>query len=576
MEAAMFKRRGLIFTVVLSLFLPVGVLGQTTFTDVTDQAGVGDTNYSVGVAWGDFNNDGLLDLYVVNLGQSNVLYMNNGDGAFEDVTAISGTGDTGPGVGCAWGDYDNDGLIDLFVSNRPGYSRLYRNQGDTTFLDMAPAFDMSDPSGMGESVAWGDYDNDGYIDLYKVRMNQSNIIYHNLRGEGFEDVTAFAGVGDGGPGEGAAWCDYDDDDFLDLYVTNASGYNLLYHNNGNGTFTDRSDFAGIRQSGSSFGCAWGDFDNDGDFDLFVGRHGACRLYQNNSDGTFVDVSSPAGVDYAGWTLGVSWGDYDNDGWLDLHLANHQGDDVLYRNLGNGTFENVTDQARVHNYWDSRGDAWGDFNNDGFLDLYVANHSGARNVLFRNNGNGNHHLHLNLTGTISNKAGIGSKLICISGGRRMTVQVEGGSGFASQNSLLAEFGLGQSAVADTLRILWPSGTVDSFSNLQGDVVLQVVEGQTVGIESRGDVLLTDDHMSLHNDPNPFNAQTVIGFAVTGQARVSVDIYDLLGRKIAILLEGTRDKGSYEVTWDAKDYPSGIYFCRLEAGDHRETGKMLLQK
>jgi hypothetical protein len=244
--------------VILSICLPMYVFGQTTFTDVTDQAGVGDTNYSVGIAWGDFNNDGWQDLYVVNLGQGNILYVNNGDGTFDDVTAIAGVGDTGPGVGCAWGDYDNDDLIDLFVSNRPGSSRLYRNQGDTIFIDMATIYSMSYPSGMGESVVWGDYDKDGYIDLYKVRMNQPNILYHNLRGEGFEDVTAFAGVGDAGPGEGATWCDYDDDGFIDLYVINAGGCNLLCHNNGNGTFTDLASYAGIRQPGSSFGCAWGD------------------------------------------------------------------------------------------------------------------------------------------------------------------------------------------------------------------------------------------------------------------------------------------------------------------------------
>ena len=561
---------------ILLLFMPKFVIGQTTFTDVTDQAGVGDTNYSVGVAWGDFNNDGWQDLYVVNLGQGNVLYVNNGDGTFDDVTAIAGVGDTGPGVGCAWGDYDNDDLIDLFVSNRPGSSRLYRNQGDTTFLDMAPGFGMSDPSGMGESVACGDYDNDGYIDLYKVRMNQSNILYHNLRGEGFEDVTATAGVGDSGPGEGAAWCDYDNDGFIDLYVTNASGYNLLYHNNGNGTFTDLAGHAGIRQSGVSFGCAWGDYDNDGNFDLYVGRHGTCKLYRNNGDGTFQDVSSQAGVDFNGWTLGVAWGDYDNDGWLDLHLANHQGDDVLYRNLGNGTFEDVTDQAGVQNYYNSRGNDWSDYNNDGFLDLYVANHDGARNVLFRNNGNENHFLHIKLTGVASNKAGIGSRLICISGGLRMVRQVEGGSGFASQNSLPVEFGLGQNNVVDTLYVFWPSGIIDSFSAFQGDRALQIIEGQTVGIASHGNSLLPNNLILLQNYPNPFNTSTSIKYTIPKTAEVTLSIYDILGRKVDFIKAGRQIAGEHSIVWDASVQSSGIYFYGIKAGEYAETKRMVLMK
>jgi hypothetical protein len=476
----MSKNQSLIFAFVFWLLLPVSLSAQTSFTDVTDQAGVGDTNFGVGVAWGDFDRDGRLDLYLVNLGQGNVLYLNKGDGTFEDVSFEAGVGDPGDGVGCAWGDYNNDGLLDLFMSNRPGYHRLYHNNGDTTFTDKAPEFGMSDPFGMGESVAWGDYDNDGFVDLYVVRMMQTNILYRNVAGGDFEDVTAFAGVGDNGRGEATAWCDYDDDGDQDLYLANAYGYNLLYRNDGDGTFTDFTDSAGIREYANSFGCAWGDYDNDGDFDLYVGRQGANKLYANNGDGTFEDVTSEAGVGHTGWSLGVSWGDYDNDGWLDLHLANHQGDDVLYRNLGDGTFEDVTDQAGVHNFFNGRGDIWGDYNGDGFLDLYVSNHDGARNVLFENNGNDNHFLHLRLIGVLSNKDGIGSKVVSVCGEVRMTRQIEGGSGFASQNSLPVEFGLAANTVVDSVYIYWTSGHIDTLTELAADQFLEVVEGVGLGI------------------------------------------------------------------------------------------------
>jgi hypothetical protein len=548
--------------------------GQTTFNDVTAEAGVGDASFGVGAAWGDFDGDGWLDLYLVNLGQGNKLYLNNGDGTFANVTARAGVGDGGDGVGCAWGDYNNDGLPDLFVSNRPGADRLYRYNGDTTFTDVAPEFGMSDPSGLGESVAWGDYDSDGFIDLYKIRMQQSNILYHNVDGENFEDVTSFAGVGHAGTGEGTSWCDYDNDGYLDIYATNASGYNPLYRNNGDGTFSECSEQAGIRDYGASFGCSWGDYDNDGDFDLYVGKNGANRLFQNSGDGTFDEVGGQAGVDYSGWTLGVAWADYDNDGWLDLHLAIHQGDDVLYRNLGDCTFEDVTDQAGVHNHYNARGNVWGDYNNDGFLDLYVVNHDGAENILFENQGNDNHFLNINLIGDPSNKAGIGSRVVCVAGDLRMTSLVDGGSGFASQNSLPVEFGLGDNIVADSLYILWPSGVVDILTDIEADQFLDIAEGGTVGIDHNEEGRTPEKLRLLGAYPNPFNGATSIRYILAEDSRVVVGIYDILGRKVETLVRERESPGLHQVTWEAESRSSGLYFYRVQAGEFSETKKMLL--
>ena len=560
----------------LAVFLLIAaapVSSQTVFSDVTAEAGVGDAGYGVGAAWADFDGDGYLDLYLVNLGQSNKLYLNNGDGTFADVTVRAGVGDSGDGVGCAWGDYNNDGRLDLFVSNRPGSNRLYRYNGDTTFTDMAPQFGMSDPSGLGESVAWGDYDNDGFIDLYKMRMQQSNMLYHNLEGEDFEDVTSIAGVGHAGTGEGTSWCDYDDDGDLDIYATNASGYNLLYRNNGDGTFSECSDSAGIRDYGASYGCAWGDYDNDGDFDLYVGKNGANRLFRNSGDGTFAEVAAEAGVDYAGWTLGVAWADYDNDGWPDLHLAVHQGDDVLYRNLGDGTFQDVTDRAGVHNYYNARGNVWGDFNNDGFLDLYVVNHDGAQNILFENGGNENHFLSIDLIGEQSNRAGIGAKVVCVAGDLRMMSVVDGGSGFASQNSLPVEFGLGENVAAESLFVFWPSGIVDILTDIQADQFLSITESETVGIEYN-DIPVPRMFSLSQNYPNPFNAATVIRYALPEPCHVKIEIFDILGRRVETLVDENQQAGYHQVIWNARDLSSGIYLYRIQAGHYLQTNKMIL--
>jgi hypothetical protein len=568
----MFKNQSLIFLLAFSLLLPACLSAQTTFTDVTDQAGVGDTNFGVGVAWGDLDRDGLIDLYLVNLGQSNVLYLNRGDGTFEDVTSQAGVGDSGDGVGCAWGDYNNDGLLDLFMSNRPGFNRLYHNNGDTTFTDKAQEFGMDDPYGLGESVAWGDYDNDGYIDLYVVNMMQANTLYRNLQGEGFDNVTVYAGVGNSGTGEATAWCDYDDDGDQDLYLANASGYNVLYRNNGEGTFTDYTDSAGIMDPGNSYGCGWGDYDNDGDFDLYVGRNGSNKLYRNNGDGTFEDATLEAGVGHPGFTLGVSWADYDNDGWLDLHLGNHQGDDLLYRNLGDGTFEDVTDSAGVHNFFNGRGDIWGDYNGDGFLDLYVSNHDGARNVLFENDGNDNHFLHLFLVGVESNRDGIGSKVVCVSGDLRMTRQVEGGSGFASQNSLPVEFGLADNVSVDSLWVYWPSGNIDTLTDVGADQFLEVIEGGEVGVDWSPQGRLPENFALYQNYPNPFNSSTIISYLLPARGNVSLKICNISGQEVETLLSSHQDSGVHVLIWRPQGIASGIYICRLQSGPNHCLKKL----
>jgi hypothetical protein len=553
------------------ILAPVVVYAQTTFTDVTDLAGVGNSGFGVGTAWGDLDNDGLLDLYVVNLGQDNALYLNSAAGAFQDITDGAGVGDSGDGVGCAWSDYDNDGFLDLFLTNRPGADRLYRNSGASTFTDVAPLYGIDDPSGWGESVAWGDYDNDGFNDLYKVRMQQPNVLYRSLSGEGFVDVTATAGVGDPGPGEACAWCDFDRDGDLDLFVTNANGFNLLYRNEGDHTFTDCADSAGLRVFGYSYGCAWGDYDNDGDFDLYVGRNGANKLYQNQADGTFEDVSVAANVASAAWTLGVAWADYDNDGWIDLHLAVHQGDDVLYRNLRDGTFVDASEEANIHNANDGRGNTWGDFNSDGFLDLYVANHQGAANLLYRNEGNSNHFLHLQLEGTASARDAIGSRVVCSAGGSSMSRQVDGGSGFASQNSLPLEFGLGENNTADSLLIFWPSGTVDTLLHLLADQFLQITEGTAAGapFDSAPDA---PTRLLLPPKPNPSTGSTSIRYLVPAPGPIELSIYDLHGRHLQTLARSVQHVGLHRLDWDPCGLPGGVYFCVLRCGQRIDRSKL----
>ena len=555
-----------IFWIVYILFVTNG-FAQTTFMDVSDSLNQRYQRCSVGTAWGDYDNDGDLDLYVVNLGQSNVLYQNNGNGSFNDVANIAGVDDSGDGVGCAWADFDNDGYIDIFVSNRPGQNRLYLNNRDGTFTDIASSAGVSDPSGNGEGVAWVDYNNDGFLDLYVLNYLQPNRLFTNNGDRTFNDVTDSAGVGHTGRGEGVACADFDNDNDYDIFVANYSGYNVLYLNTGDGTFVNVTSSAGVGDFSNSFGVDWADYDNDGDLDLYVAQNGSNSLYANQFDGTFENMTSIAGVGGSSWSLGAAWGDYDNDGWLDLYVANHLGEDNFYLNNRNGTFTEVTSQAGITNLSNARGCIWGDYDNDGDLDLFIANHDYQFNKLYRNEGCANHWLIIKTVGTISNYSGIGARLEARVQNTRMIREISGGSGFASQNSLPVEFGLGLSIILDTLIVKWPSGLSDTLFSVEADTIIVVTE-EITGIEDMyQNPILQKAGLIYKISPNPFSKKTTVSYKLSVISKVSLKVYDLAGRLVRTLLDEEVKAGNYTVDWDgmdmsSKEVQSGVYFLKAE--------------
>ena len=352
------------------------------FAELASVAGVGDTGKGNGAAWVDFDGDGDDDLYVANDGEANKLYRNNGNGTFTDLASAAGVADTGKGRGPAWGDYDNDGDQDLYVSNYGQANLLYRNNGDGTFTDVTSAAGVGD-TGNGFGTSWGDYDGDGDLDLHVANSGQANKLYRNNGDDTFTDVTTAAGVGDTGNSQGSSWGDYDDDGDLDLYVANVGQANKLYRNNGDGTFTDVTTAAGVGDTGGGRGMAWVDYDNDGDLDLYVANYGQANLlYRNNADGTFTDVASAAGVADTGDSTGPAWTDVNSDGHLDLYQVNYGQANKLYRNNADGTFTDMTTTAGVGDTGKGGSSSWGDYDNDGDLDLYVSNEDKA-NVLYRN-------------------------------------------------------------------------------------------------------------------------------------------------------------------------------------------------
>ena len=368
------------------------------FEDVTKAAGVGNMLYGTGLAWGDYDEDGDLDLYVCNWGgggANNALYRNNGDGTFTDVASEAGVlrSVTNQTTGAAWGDYDGDGHLDLYVTDWAGQDWLYRNNGSDdqenwTFSNVTAEAAVNMHSQGNEMAAvWGDYDGDADLDLYLCKFYFANALYRNNGDGTFTDVAPAAGVADKRDSEDATWVDTDGDGDLDLYVVNREQENTLYRNKGDGTFEEVSCQVGVRNREIGKACCWSDYDGDGDLDLFLANIGANTLYKNES-GTFTDVASQAGVrdTKPGWvSYDAAWGDYDGDGDPDLYVASgadSKGGEInfLYSNNGDGTFSVASGQMpAVPDF--STACAWADYDGDGDLDLYVVNY--GRNALYRN-------------------------------------------------------------------------------------------------------------------------------------------------------------------------------------------------
>jgi hypothetical protein len=481
---ALLLRAGLFLFIIRSDSLSADVVTNATFTKITVGNIVSDHGSTYAGSWGDFDNDGFIDLVAANgapsSNENEFLYRNDGTGTFTKITGINVVTNGGISFAAGWGDYDNDGFLDLFIPNLNQKNFLYRNLGGGAFTKIA-AGNIANDVGNSVTCGWGDYDNDGWLDLFVGnRGSQKSFLYHN-KGDGtFTKITTGNLVNDIGSTEGCAWGDYDNDGFLDLFVANYGLRNFLYHNNRDGTFAKISTGNIVTDIANSVCAAWGDYDNDGYLDLFVTVYGGNNLlYRNNRDGTFTKITTGSIVTGGNISVGCSWGDYDNDGNLDLFVSNASNQqNFLYHNNGDGTFAKITVGNIVTDGGDSIGCAWGDYDNDGFLDLFVANRSGQNNFLYHNDGNSNHWLRVKCVGTASNRAAIGTKIrikATIAGLERWQLrQICGGDGENNSDSLIAHFGLGDATVIDTVRVEWPSGAVREYRNADANQTLTLIE------------------------------------------------------------------------------------------------------
>ena len=456
------------------------------FVDVTADAGVDAMGWGMGVCAADYDNDGYRDFYLTAYG-ANVLYRNNGDGTFTDRTSAAGVGDTRWGTNCAFGDYDRDGDVDLYVANYVSFDTgevrprgcsymgidvlcgprglpgeadvLYRNEGDGTFRDVTREAGIEDPGYYGFGVVFSDLDGDGWPDIYVANDSVPNFLFHNQGDGRFAEIALLSGTavnssGHAQAGMGLAVGDVDGDGLFDIYVTNfARDTNTLYRNRGNMLFEDATArTGGARSSFRNLGWGTGleDLDNDGYPDIFVAN----------------------GHVYPGIDEAVEGEQY------------HQAKEI-YHNLGRGTFRAVAPAAGgdLARNVSARGTAFGDYDNDGDIDILVVNIN-ARPSFYRNeSANENHWVTFRLEGTESNRDAIGARVEITAGGRTQTAEVRSGGSYLSHNDLRVHFGLGETTLVDRVRIRWPAGTVEEFGPVEVDRFVTVREGNAASSSAR---------------------------------------------------------------------------------------------
>jgi hypothetical protein len=482
-------------------------------------------NMAGGSILDDFNGDGLIDLFTstANPARGASLFINSGTGKFNDRSDKAGLASQIAALNCNQADFDNDGDLDVYLMRggweNPIRPSLLRNEGDGRFTDVTKASGVGVPIS-SQSAAWGDYDNDGDLDLfvageylpYRPDPDPRNRcrLYRNNGDSTFTDVAESAGVVNERRAKGAAWGDYDDDGRQDLYVSNAGDENRLYHNNGDGTFTDMAAELGVTAPIDSFSCWFFDYDDDGRQDLFVnGFKGTLadairshlgqptggerpRLYHNEGSAGFRDVTKEAGLDRVMLVMGSNFGDIDNDGYLDMYLGTGQPayfyvvPNVMLKNVEGRRFEDVTASTGTGHLQKGHGISFADYDQDGDVDVFLSAGGAtpgdqAHNILFQNPGNSNHWLTVKLVGTRSNRSAIGARIRVIlpaaSGHSTSHYRVVGSGSSFGGNSLATTIGLGLADAIPTLEVYWPaSGLRQTFHEVRPDQAIEITEGR----------------------------------------------------------------------------------------------------
>ncbi|MBK9104581.1 MAG: VCBS repeat-containing protein [Saprospiraceae bacterium] len=543
----------IVFPCLLSFMISI-LYGQAdiSFVDKTSFAGLGGSLINNGLSLGDYDNDGREDLYVCALnGGPNRLYRNMGNFIFQEVSAAAGVRYTGTSKVSSWADIDNDGDADLYVGNRDEQDLLYINKGNGTFIEEGAARGINNPA-PASSILFSDINRDGWLDLYIGNVNSPNKLYLNNGSGYFSDHTQASGATDQAVAMGSVFFDYDLDGDDDLYLTHdAQVPYILYENMGDATFQNISSEANTNYAGFGMGVDVGDYNLDGYMDMYITNLYDNVLYKNNGDGTFENVGAALGVNDPGMGWGNVFADFDNDRLPDIYVVNDTYfspyNNVLYHNTGSG-FEIVSEGDPCESPYGGYATVASDLNDDGLMDLLVANNGAPGVQLFQNKSTGTgHYIGFYLEGVASNRDAVGAKIEIHTPAGVQYDQVIGNSGWAADNGRWIHFGLADQTSVDKVVIKWPSGATEEIDELAADQRYRIKEGEGVVTSSKEvrrvvqscQMIASDDGLNIHLS-TPSDIQALL-------------LSDMAGRSIHVNADITADKAKI----DLSALPSGIY-------------------
>lgn len=534
----------------------------------------------------DVNGDGWDDIFFTNgpaPGQNNMLYINNGDGTFTTVTDDDIVLDNDRSDGASFADVDNDGDLDAVVVTygRNGTGKknyFYRNNGDGTF-EYEPDNAIGIPLTYSEMANWIDLNNDQLLDAYITNsvVSTRNLYFANQGDGSFEAVTGLSITNETLASRSINWIDYDGDGDSDLFITNENNANnSLFRNDGPDNFTKITNLSITQSGGNSAGSSWADVDNDGDFDLIIANwNGQNNQLFINENGTFIEqTNSEIGLEI-GSSFGSAFADVDNDGDLDLLVCNAyypgQVTNSLFINDGTGVFTKDITSSLANHQGNTFGCAFGDYNNDGWLDVILANtfDENQSNSLFKNTGSGNNWIKIKCVGNPSNGSAVGAKVkvrATINGNEVwQTRQIEAASGYCSQNSYTNHFGLGDATIVSEIQIQWPSGAVETFNDIDENNTYLVVEGNGIQLKT-----ISAAKFGYVIYPVPADDVLVINFP-KDELDSKVEIFDLNGRKVNEQLSYAESS----INLDVSNLSAGQYILKISDNERVTSQKIIIK-
>lgn len=562
-------------SIFLSFFLFPGSVHAQVFTDMTVANDFGVKGQNRGLAIGDFNNDGWEDIYISSLSGPNLLYENKGNFQFEEVGAKYGLNSSEPTYASLWFDMDNDGDQDLFLVNFFKANMLFRNEGNS-FKDVSKAYGI-ESVGNPKSILTIDYNQDGFLDIYIAQSLLSNILWRNDGGKGFTDVTAEARIRDIGRSLGAVALDYDLDGDQDIFQTrDGDDINLLFRNNGDGSFSEISDELALDFDGLGMGADIADLNGDLYPDIYLTNLFENKLYISQPGKAYLEQSERAGVDDIGMGWSTFFFDCNNDGKQDIYLANDSRFGIngvspfpnrMYVNQGDIQFRSGTDFGAEQNILASYGATAADLDRDGQLDIVITN-SGRQdgNQLFRNTSPTANFIQLEARGFRSNRDAIGSRVVLFAGGKMLTDYVRAGSGFVSQGSKRLHFGLGNTTQVDSMLVFWPSGIKQRILNPKINQLHTIEEKIASSIDGVAE-------KSIYLFPNPIEAGGELSLITNFEESLqAVSLYTLEGREFPLTVE---ERGNEFLLEIPTNLVPGMYLIKVLSRDSIISSKIFLR-